>query len=107
MVARLAQVWCLSLCGLAVSPALAGAPVIWQVMIPNEENDVRAIEKMPLSQWGHEGQFDTLEECLAYREELFRDADMIEKAFGAKIPKWEIVRAAQCVSTDDPRLKEK
>jgi hypothetical protein len=81
------------------------AQVGWQVMIPNEENDVRAIYNVPLSQWGHEGQFNTLQECLAYREELFRQADRIEQAVGRRVPKWEAVRAAQCISTDDPRIK--
>lgn len=83
------------------------ALVSWQVMIPNEENDVKAIYSMPLSQWGHEGHFNTLNECLAYREEIFRQADMIEQTVGRKIAKWEIVRAAKCISTDDPRLQKK
>lgn len=80
----------------------------WQVMIPAEENDVTAISRVPLAQWGHEGNFDTLAKCLAYRKELIDDATAIERTYGQKIPKWEIVRlAATCVSTDDPRLGKK
>ena len=91
-----------------VCTAAAAVLVSWQVMIPAEEQDVTAISRVPLSQWGHEGNFDTLGKCLAYRKDLIHEAVTIEQAYGQKIPKWEIVRiAATCVSTDDPRLKKK
>ena len=108
MIDRPGQLWCLAVCGILFVPAaMAAAQVNWQVMIPSEESDANAASKIPLSQWGREGQFNTLQECLAYREQLFREADMIEMAVGRKVPKWEIVRAAQCISTGDPRLKDR
>ncbi len=50
----------------------------------------------PVSQWREAAPFETLAECEADRETLHKSSESATPSFNA-----------QCVATDDPRLKEK
>jgi hypothetical protein len=50
----------------------------------------------PLPQWRVSAPFETLAECEADRETLHKESDSGTPSFNA-----------QCIATDDPRLKEK
>jgi hypothetical protein len=73
----------------------------WYLMVPhNGPNE-------PISEWYHAGSFDTAERCTALLQWEKTD-DYSKQAQGTPIEKQEYQNAlkdAQCVATDDPRLK--
>lgn len=80
--------------------AAALALVGWYLMAPPMSH--HAIDaNAPLSQWAVIGSYDTANECMNWLFELGHQ--------DPKDPPWttERISHARCISTDDPRLKEK
>jgi len=86
--------------------AAALALVGWLMMTPPTARDGKILYNAPLADWEHERGGDTEAQCRANIENLLRG---IKKAYpdSLKEEKWQAVRAAKCISTDDPRLKKK
>jgi hypothetical protein len=84
----------------AAALALTG----WYLMTP-PGREGKILYNAPLAQWGRENAGDTEAQCRTNIETVLRMADLIEKADPEASEKWEAVRAAECISTDDPRLK--
>ena len=75
----------------------------WYLMMPilDPHNSWKPLQ-LPLSQWDHEGSYDTARDCAEAREDLlnqFRKDKMPERALEAEM------MLGQCIATDDPRLK--
>ncbi len=87
-----------------MNPRRAAALVLvgWYLMVPPLSHDRTAfITDAPLSHWRVEKAFDTAQDCENYSTYfwgLLKDQPTKQKIFR---------RNAQCISTDDPRLKEK
>jgi len=82
--------------------AAALALVGWYLMIPPRSSGQKAVDSgAPLSKWTVSSAYDAAHECegakFLNREGHKQDTDPLKAAFDA----------AQCIATDDPRLKEK
>ena len=102
--------------------AAALALVGWYLMIPPVEfkgtatipKSVFVASNAPFSEWEMSGSFDTAKECEAARPAIGTPSDFRHQSAddaAAKIRMSAIVafakRYAQCIATDDPRLKGK
>jgi hypothetical protein len=91
--------------------AAALALVGWYLITAPLTDDSRADLGAPLSTWHVWRRFDSVQECEKMRKtvrgagepaessEQYRSPESVEPKLG--------LRAAQCIATDDPRLKEK
>jgi hypothetical protein len=78
------------------------ALVGWYLLMPPWYEDKRAPDwNAPLNQWVINQSFDTAGECETIRLKL------IKKDFSSDAMVNHRARVSACVSTDDPRLKEK
>jgi len=100
--------------GHAVALALVG----WYLMMPPWFTDKKPHTEAPMRQWNQMGAFDTKDDCTRERH---RRIGLVGTTFGAEIvangnpdvPKPDAtalafassIFAAQCVASDDPRLK--
>ncbi len=95
----------------AAALALAG----WYLLMPpmgKLGGDVLLYE--PLSQWAHEGAYDTAAACEAARASAITDAQKIldlpnQGPYIATVrqQQYNATASEQCIASDDPRLKEK
>lgn len=77
--------------------AAALALVGWYLMLP-----LAADRYAPISEWAHVDSFDTATEC---RKAAYQNIERVKKKGDhAQIDR---AMAFECISTDDPRLKEK
>jgi len=97
--------------------AAALALVGWYLMQPPLDSGDRPDAKAPLSQWQESGAFDNAAECNKERfdtikmyEKMLADAqqskashDSVDMLQRASLAFWK----AQCIASDDPRLKRK
>ena len=101
--------------------AAALALVGWYLMVPTPFNDnsLRYDPTLPLSKWKIVGSFDSADDCAkiqAYQEKqsnhVLKTIKDIDKLKDPNEPTAEqrdafLLGMSECVSTDDPRLKEK
>jgi len=82
--------------------AAALALVGWYLMVPplfpHSKSPFARDDSLPLSRWKLINSFDTAAECKTEEHRLMDSPVKTASAIGA---------AAQCIATDDPRLKEK
>jgi hypothetical protein len=84
-------------------PSLAVITLLgWYLMYPPMTADYKNRANAPLTQWGSGKSFDTAKECEAARLGLRQQRTNLD-AFGHDFA--ENITSAQCVATDDPRLK--
>jgi hypothetical protein len=82
--------------------AAALALVGWYLMVPTSWND-------RLSQWQVEASFDTAAECMKARLKIQLNIKTFHPNQDPSITNRirEMLQQAQCIASDDPRLKEK
>ncbi|MGO9056161.1 MAG: hypothetical protein ACLQU2_02055 [Candidatus Binataceae bacterium] len=102
--------------------AAALALVGWYLLISPTTDQNQADLEAPLSKWQNAGSFDSASDCEAIRrrvtKDLWSEKDQLEWRFRLKDIKRsghspvsyseyaKRLQGAQCVSSDDPRLKE-
>jgi len=85
----------------AAAPALA--LVGWYLMVPPLDN-----LKAPISAWEISASYDTAEQCSLEQQRFFDTATKQRSLNLGKLRAGnEAILHAQCIATDDPRLKEK
>jgi hypothetical protein len=92
--------------------AAALALVGWYLMYPptTPRPDHRNLTDAPLAEWKSGKSFDTAKECEAARLRVKKSAKELEDAtVGDAVfhNLAENIASAQCIDSDDPRLKEK
>ena len=88
------------------------ALVGWYLMYPPLTPDNQVLTERPLAEWKSGASFDTAKDCEAARSHVSKDGEKLQDAaeaahdaIGGNLARdmtW-----AQCVTSDDPRLKEK
>jgi hypothetical protein len=88
--------------------ATALAIVGWYLMVPTPAPETFMTVTPPIGRWAHRGSYDSEKECDQALDEMYRKSE--RAGFEMKGFSPEDVRRswafAQCISTDDPRLKE-
>jgi hypothetical protein len=88
-----------------VCRAAAFALFGWYLMLPPSIPPGSPLGyKRPLSQWQVVRAFDNAEQCEEYKGTFF-DSARQERAFGVLAPAYRNYMFAQCVASDDPRLR--
>jgi len=89
----------------AATLALVG----WYLMMPTPAPETFMSVTPPVGRWDHLGSYDSEKDCDHASDEKYRESE--RAGFEMKGFNPEDVRRswalAQCISTDDPRLKEK
>jgi hypothetical protein len=88
--------------GLCVKPRHAATLTLvgWYLLIPLEGH-----YDAPFTYWSHYDSYDTAKECSQAQIELIRKIE--NSPSHAQKPPFNMVKASECIETDDPRLKEK
>lgn len=86
--------------------AAAIALVGWYLMIPRSTLPANVAYKKPLSTWQTIQAFDTAEQCQDYLSNFFQRSRE-KAALNMLEPAYRDFMFAQCVASDDPRLKAK
>jgi hypothetical protein len=86
--------------------AAALALVGWYLMVPQSTLPANVAYKRPLSTWQTIQAFDTAEECQDYLSTFFQRSRE-KAALNMLEPAYRDFMFAQCVASDDPRLKAK
>lgn len=86
--------------------AAALALVGWYLMIPQSALPPNVAYKKPLSTWQTIQSFDTADECQDYLSDFFQRSRE-KAALNMLEPAYRDFMFAQCVASDDPRLKAK
>jgi len=92
--------------GMKLRPAAALTLVGWYLMIPSSTLPPGVAYKEPLSKWQIVRGFDTAEGCDDFLSTFFEGSQQ-KQALNMLEPAYRDYMFAQCVATDDPRLKEK
>jgi hypothetical protein len=92
--------------------AAAFALVVWHLMIPSV-SPTAVLVAAPLSEWSRSASYDSADNCesalTALKNEAFTQAqyDCLSDRSQANLCNDDVARtSSECVSTDDPRLKE-
>jgi hypothetical protein len=92
--------------------AAAFALVVWHLMIPSA-NPTAVLVAGPLSEWSRSASYDSVDSCESALTELKNEAftqaqyDCLSDRSRANLCHADVARtSSECVSTDDPRLKE-
>ena len=103
--------------GRAVKPTLSGytlwlVVLVWYLMVPkvirNPQGIYQAALDAPLSEWKRQGQYDSLSGCNQAKEAFSQATDSNVKLKDRNSVANELgAYAAQCVTPDDPRFKQK
>ena len=86
--------------------AAALALVGWYLIIPLSTLPQSVAYKEPLSKWQIVQGFDTADDCNDFLSTFFADSRQ-KRALNLLEPAYRDYMFAECISTDDPRLKEK
>lgn len=90
--------------------AAALALVGWYLMVPHQKADGSLVNQSHLSEWKIRDRYNSLAGCEAAREELNKDGEEfmreVEKHTDLSVvSQAAVLLAAQCVASNDPRLK--
>jgi hypothetical protein len=86
--------------------AAALALIGWYLMIPSSTLPSGVAYKKPLSKWLIVRAFDTADDCQDFLATFFEDSRQ-KQALNLLEPAYRDYMFAECVATDDPRLKQK
>jgi hypothetical protein len=84
----------------AITLALVG----WYLMVPPSKLSATNAYKQSLNRWQVVQGFDTADGCEDFRLDFFQSARQ-ERTLGVLNPAYRDYMFAQCVATDDPRLR--
>jgi len=96
--------------------AAALALVGWYLMTPPVGNDLQIYSQAPLTEWRVEEAADSSDRCNDAKLALFNRADAeikqqkhetLDPSLNLPLAAMKVALAAQCIASDDPRLKEK
>jgi hypothetical protein len=82
----------------------AAVLVGWYLMVPPSKQSATYSYKLPLSRWVIVQRFDGIEDCQDF-EATFFDSSRQAQALGVLDPAYRDYMFAECIATDDPRLK--
>ena len=85
--------------------AAALALVGWYLIIPLSTLPPGVAYKEPLTKWQIVQGFDTADDCNDFLSTFFEDSQQ-KRALNLLGPAYRDYMFAECISTDDPRLKE-
>lgn len=86
--------------------AAALALVSWYLMIPPSALPSGVAYKEPLSKWQIVRGFDTADDCNDFLSTFFEGSQQ-KQALNMLEPAYRDYMFAECIASDDPRLKEK
>ncbi len=86
--------------------ATALALVGWYLMLPPSKLSPTIAYKAPLNTWQLIRSFDTADDCEDFRGTFFENSKE-QRALGLLNPAFRDYMFAECVASDDTRLKEK
>jgi len=92
--------------GMKLRPAAALTLVGWYLMIPSSMLPPGVAYKEPLRKWQIVRGFDTADDCNDFLSTFFEGSQQ-KQALNMLEPAYRDYMFAECVATDDPRLKEK
>ena len=92
--------------------AAALALVGWYLMMPPGNLNTCPDSNTPISEWEVSASFDTATQCTSAKNKQWNDAFHAQAKVGFKgqcgggfDPLWSKLMQAECIATDDPRLK--
>jgi hypothetical protein len=86
--------------------AAALALVGWYLIIPPSNLSPTNAYKQPLNSWPIIRSFDSADDCEDFKG-TFVESSHQQRAFGVLNPSYRDYMFAQCIATDDPRLKNR
>jgi hypothetical protein len=78
----------------------------WYLIIPSSKLPPGVAYKEPLSKWQIVRGFDTADDCQDFLDTFFEDSHQ-KQALNLLEPAYRDYMFAECIASDDPRLKEK